>query len=426
MIHGHPCLNPTCAHVFSEDEVRGATALVCPQCGSRFQFQAGVDEPPPDATEPAAVVEWRGRGARPPSNNRKLFVVLLVASVAATALILTSWWYEVLPFAGTSRFLTLTDKEHNFTLVVPQGVWKKDIALKNALKARVALTCTDPYAWLAVLVKDYKTRKPRDAELIQEADQRLRKHFNESLELGDRVEDAEVAGQRALRLEFKGTRNSVVGHGDCYMLTYRGFAYWVLVWAAKVEDARQEWDDLATGGRGLALLDERPGWTEQPPKLITYPALVKSPPFTVQAPAGVWEEYPPDEKEMLSLLARDTSARKGVNAKNGYVIAYRLPKQPDLSAAVKAARDDLAAKMKEANEDYIVEPASATDKEGAGGTLELVRLDGREQKEYYLLAVVNEADGVLVLQCKCGWEQRQMWRLPFLDLAATLRLKQDP
>jgi hypothetical protein len=436
MTTGHPCPNPTCAHVFSSDEVRDAIALVCPRCGSRFPLQAEVDDPPPPEEEISALVDWHNRSVRPPSSTGKLFAVLLIASGAVTAALVALWWFDLLPGVGGGRPFTFKDRKHNFHLVVPQGSWKEDEAVRKSLGARVALVRADPDVWLAVLVKDYKTAKPRDAELIQEGPARLRKHFTDNLELGDRVQNTEAAGRPALRLEFQGTRDGVVMRGDCYMLSYRGLAYWVLVWAPKVEDARAEWDALTGAGRGLVLLDERPGWTEQPARLQTYPALNKATAFTVQAAPGVWEEKSPaDENELLHLVGRDPNSRRGDNSNNAYVVAYRLPKQPDLLAAVKAARDDLAAKEKEKNEDFAVAPASPSDKDGTGSeiplgertgrTLELARLDGAEQKEFYLLVVVNEPEAVLVVQCRCGWERRQTWRLPLLDLAGTLRLTQN-
>jgi hypothetical protein len=439
MTDGYPCPNPTCAHVFAADEIRGAAALVCPQCGGRFQLQAGADDPPPpdEEADPGVVVDWRNRHAPPPSSSRKLFGVLLIASGAVTLSLLGLWWFDLLPGVVTGRPFTFKDRKYNFHLVVPRGSWKEDEAVRKSLGARVALARTDPDVWLAVLVKDYKTTKPRDAELIHEGPARLRKHFKDNLELGDRVQTAVVAGRPALRLEFQGTRDGVVMRGDCYMLSHRGFAYWVFVWAPKVEDARAAWDELTGADHGLVLLDERPGWTEQPPKWQTYPATSRGSGFTVQAPPGVWEEkQPADEKELLHLVGRDPNARRGDNANNAYVVAYRLPKQPDLPAAVQVARDDLAAREKEKNEDFTVAPASTLDRDGAGSevalgdrtgrTLELARLDGAEQKEFYLLVVVNEAEAVLVVQCRCGWEQRQMWRLHFLDLAGTLKVVQNP
>jgi hypothetical protein len=427
---GYPCPNPRCPHVFSADEIHGVTTLVCPKCESRFPLQPGVDEPPATEEDAAALVEWRGRQA-PPSNIGKLYTVLLVASGAVTMSLLGLWWYNLLPGMASGRAQTYHGKKYNFNLVVPQGPWKEDDSVRKSLDARVALVRTDPLVWLAVLVKDYRTSKPRDAELNQEAIKRLRQHFKDSVELGEDTQEVEVAGKPALRREFQGTRDSVVLRGDCYMLTYRGFAYWVLIWAPDAADARAAWGELTEAGRGLVLLDERQGWTEQPPKLKSYPVLSKGTGFTVQAPSGIWEEMRPnDEKQLLYLVGRDPAARRGDNAKNAYVIAYRMPKQPDLPAAARAAREALAARVKKQSDDFTVAPVSAADKEGIGSglslgdraarTLELARSDAGEQKDYYLLLVTNEAESVMVLECRCAWDQRQAWRLLFLDLAGTL------
>jgi hypothetical protein len=47
-----PCPNPACTHQFSASELKGATALKCPRCGTVFQFRQAA--PPP--AKPAAPV----------------------------------------------------------------------------------------------------------------------------------------------------------------------------------------------------------------------------------------------------------------------------------------------------------------------------------------------------------------------------------
>ncbi len=54
-----PCLNPACAHVFSQREIAGAAALQCPRCGTVIQLRSGGvvpglgAGPPPAAPRPA-------------------------------------------------------------------------------------------------------------------------------------------------------------------------------------------------------------------------------------------------------------------------------------------------------------------------------------------------------------------------------------
>jgi hypothetical protein len=54
MTPGFPCPNPTCAHVFASDAVRGSARLTCPRCRSVFHFGARAPAvlPPPVARPP--------------------------------------------------------------------------------------------------------------------------------------------------------------------------------------------------------------------------------------------------------------------------------------------------------------------------------------------------------------------------------------
>jgi hypothetical protein len=46
MFNGFPCPNPTCSHVFPAGAMTGGL-LVCPRCGSQFQFQSAAPVAPP-------------------------------------------------------------------------------------------------------------------------------------------------------------------------------------------------------------------------------------------------------------------------------------------------------------------------------------------------------------------------------------------
>src|SRR5438552_9418549 len=48
-----PCPNPACTHQFSASELKGATALKCPRCGTVFQFR----QAPPAPAEPTPVAK---------------------------------------------------------------------------------------------------------------------------------------------------------------------------------------------------------------------------------------------------------------------------------------------------------------------------------------------------------------------------------
>src|SRR5262249_48687494 len=63
------CPNPTCVHMFSPEVVRGAASLVCPRCGTTFQFngQAATAAPPPASDVP----DWLTDLASPASLQPK-------------------------------------------------------------------------------------------------------------------------------------------------------------------------------------------------------------------------------------------------------------------------------------------------------------------------------------------------------------------
>src|SRR5207245_891367 len=63
-----PCPNPACTHQFPASDLKGATALMCPRCGTVFQFRqaaAAVKPALPAIAKPAAAVPVPAKPARP-------------------------------------------------------------------------------------------------------------------------------------------------------------------------------------------------------------------------------------------------------------------------------------------------------------------------------------------------------------------------
>jgi hypothetical protein len=320
--------------------------------------------------------------------------------------------------------------ERVFRLKLPRSVWKLDHGIKSGMKAVVALQRTDPDAWLAVAAKDFGTRKPRNAELVKEGIEHLESYFGESLELSEKAEVKELAGQRAQRLEFKGQLKTVTWWGECYMIAHHGIGYWFYLAAPTREEAQQEMIDLHKDNQGLALIDERRGWREQPPKMESFKGTKL--PLALSAPEGVWEKFPAedqDERGDLFLFGRYLKEKD--NRKNASVLIVLLDKQP-LKEGMKAARTYFEEKKKEEDKDYQVVPvAEKADGTGTPGEvgdrpgriLDLKLLLREEPKRYQLLAVAEGADRLIAIRCDCTWENRQIWRQDFLDLLRTFRLK---
>ena len=498
-----PCPNPTCKHSFTATELKGATSLKCPLCGTIFQFRStperGVSPSPKPtpmpvaaakpatssslelpsssppkpaqprtppapvadtnflvettpsisssnefATEGAASTLVQNRFRRTPQKSWKSIILVGVFVIIAGVLVLTFILFRDQfignkdqahtdaggSFTGPIRNLK-NGEEKVFKVVASKGVWQLDNGLRAGLKAVLALRRSDAGdAWLAVGAKDYGTRKPRDAELVMEGKEHLENFFGESLELAEKTESAEIAGQIAQRLEFKGQIKQVFWLGECYMFTKNGIGYWFIMAAPTLEEAKQELSELQKDNRGFVLIDERRGWREQPPAMERFKGTKY--PLYISAPEGVWEKFKAedqDERGELFLFGRYLKEKD--NRKNASVLILALDKKPSLKESLKDARAYFDSKKKEEEKNYQTEPIAERGEEGIssmigerpGRILDLRLQLGNEPKRYVLLAVADGGEQHFAILCDCTWESRQIWRQDFLDLLRTFQLK---
>jgi hypothetical protein len=333
-------------------------------------------------------------------------------------------------YTGPIRNLKNSD-EKVFKILAPKNVWQLDANLRAGLKAVLALRRSDATdAWLAVGAKDYGTRKPRDAELVKEGKEHLENYFGETLELAEKTDTSELAGQTAQRLDFKAQIKQVFWWGECYMFTKNGIGYWFIMAAPTLDDARQELAELQKDNRGFVLTDERRGWREQPPKMETFKG--SKFPLYVSAPEGVWEKFKAedqDERGELFLFGRYLKEKD--NRKNASVLILALDKKASLKESLKDARAHFESKKKEEDANYQTEPIAEKSEDGIssmigdrpGRILDLRLQLGNEPKRYILLAVADGGDQHFAIRCDCTWESRQIWRQDFLDLLRTFQLK---
>lgn len=392
-----------------------------------------------DDSQPLVRARLRGK-----SWTLKHFVVggiavVMIAGVIVAAIVLRNQFLQedgpgqsgsVQNFDGKIRNAGNAD-EKVFRVALPRGKWRLDDSIKSGLKAIMALQRTEPDVWLAVAAKDYGRRKPRKAELIKEAKERLENHFGETLELGEKADDQEFAGQRAQRLEFKGEVRQVVWRGECFMFPYHGIGYWVFIAAPGLEEAQQELIEIQKDNRGVILADSRSGWRPQPPKTETFRGTKLA--FSVQAPEEVWEKYPAediDERGDLFLFGRYLKEKD--NRKNASVLVAALDAQPGLKEALKVARSYFEEKIKEEDKDNAVVPVSEkADDPGVnaevgnrpGRLIELKVQRGTQPTRYLLVAVTQAGDRILAIRCQSTWESRQIWRQDFIDLLGSFQVR---
>ena len=477
-----PCPNPSCTHVFPAGSVAGASSLECPRCGTRFHFSASAavsdaPSPAPGATpqvEPVPVQpssrsrsEARGAAAgpqavapdsagtafslpaeallararrvrgRPPWSLRllRVGVVLAVAGLGVWWLVaLAIPWYREQwgsgPNGASSSLVTSKPANCQFTIPASKK-WAKDEAVRPfGVATLVGMRRADPNGWLSLAAHDYGRTMPRQAELVDMTVHRLEDSFR-NLEWNQRAE-APMGGQRALHLVFQGLANHVLMSGDCYILAYKGIVYWFVVWGPvdSAELSREEWDEAR---KGFALLKEREGWKENPPEEATFRG-TKAGYVLRDTQGGLWKDWPKpadfDPAADMLLQAEDKEDAKGVDRK-GRAAVLVLEPAGDLAQAVRNARAHVEKQQKQiypaTTMTVVLAPGGAEDAEAMVGDVKghLVKLHvkntaGRERLLW--LAVVQQPEHVLVVECECDWRRRSLWEADFKNLLSTFSL----
>lgn len=369
-------------------------------------------------------------------------IVAVVAGMIVTAIILRERFMPDEGGAGATGPMQNFDgkirnarnvDEKVFRLALERGKWRLDDGIKSGLKAIIAVQRSEPDAWLAVAAKDYGTQKPRKAELIKEAKDRLENHFGETLELGEKADDQDFVGERAQRLEFKGELKQVVWRGECFMFPHHGIGYWVFMAAPTLEEAQQEMIEIQKDKRGFILADSRSGWRPQPPKTIPYRG--SKLPFTVHVPEEVWEKHKADdfdERGELFLFGRYLKEKD--NRKNASVLVVALDAQPSMKQALLSARSYFEERIKEEDKDNTIIPVSekaddlgVTAEIGSrpGRMIELKIQRGTQPTRYLLIAVTQAGEKLLAFRCQSTWESRQIWRQDFIDLLSSFQVRKN-
>ncbi len=324
-------------------------------------------------------------------------------------------------------------QEKAYQLVLGKKEWSVDTEIGPRFGASSAWKNNTYDVWFAVVVKDYGVVKPRDAEMLRVAIDKLEGHF-EALELGAKAEPVKANNLFMQKLPFKGQVKAGNWLGECYMFFNNGIAYWLFVSSPDWERV-EEFAGFLTQ-KNLGVLSERRGWHEQPPPTETFTsANIK---VSVTVPKGVWEKHnAKDEDENGELLLLGRYQKEKDNRKNALMLIYTHEKKDNLKDALKGVREYLDKKLKNENENYrlvhAVELAKGDSVEGKledvgdrRGQLVDVKLQiNDEPKRYILLAVIREPDIVYAIQCSCPWESRHIWRQEFLEVLRSVRVRKD-
>ncbi len=368
-----------------------------------------------------------------------LLAVLLAVGVAAGGAASALLWLYKQQGAGAGGEEAVNAEYANFQFTPPGPDWKPDSDVRIKLRANLALKRSNPSDAVAIFYRDYKTRLPSDAELVDEALAHLRGYLQGvEWELKPKDAAAQLGGQPALELEFEGEDPwRVRVNGLCRMLAYRGYGYWFFTWGPAEEKdlIAPEWDGLR---QRFALLNNREGWAERPRE--TRRAQGSKVHYELRYATGVWKKVKPDDYDPaadLVLTGREPEPVGGrMHAgKTALLQVLLLEKAPDLKAASAAALAHLRKRQQQEAGDsgakVSVEPTS--DKGGGERDADLGEVRGHVSRlhvqvedsleRYVLLGVVNRPEGVLVLTFQCDWPRRDFWEQEFRALLETFRVQ---
>jgi hypothetical protein len=332
----------------------------------------------------------------------------------------------------------------NFTFRAASG-WRSDHLLRDKMRANLAISCKKPRGYMALYYRDYSTRAPGDAELLDQAVKYLRDFFPQMEYInpfsGEKeAHTGELSGEPAIVFTFSAAdADNVPMTGQCYMLTRQGYAYWLLFWGPEDyhDQLFEQWEVVR---QGFKLHDQRDGWKSTPREMVVFTGALL--PYQLRFGKDLWqkEDNPKDADETAELLLRGFEPSEGergrsrivrLSSKAGEIKVLILPRATDLKSAVTATHEHIRKKLAETTPGVKIEPVMdrKTGKPIVGnavgdfpGQVDHLNVQlSSDSERYYLVAVTRRAEGVLAIVCDCKWDRRDYWEQEFKEVVATIR-----
>jgi len=324
---------------------------------------------------------------------------------------------------------------NNFRFVYPASPWKRDRDIELKLHVNLGMRSPERNNCMGLFFKDYKTRLPGEAEMVDEALGKLRSYF-QSLEWELKSEKVQLAGRPARLLEFQGEdAEQVPMRGECYLLAFRGYAYWFFTWGplGDRELVSPEWDGLR---ERFSVLDGRKGWTEKP--RASEKVQGKKAKYQLSYAKELWTQKPsPQDYDPLADLVLQGDEpdpdRIKSSRKTSLLQVLVLPPRKDLAAAAAAAREYLKQRVDKDNPGSVLQVMK--DKNGAeidhdtnlgnerGHLSKFQVLNAEDPERFVVMGVVNRPEGVLVLLGDCLWDRHDFWDQEFMPLLNSLNIR---
>lgn len=463
------CPNPACKQPLSTSTLPGR--FRCPSCGWILQIRftpTGVvlqqatanndsaaelpvaPEAPPTSASPAPLAEPVVAPSPRSTNPLLLYLMLgllalvLMMGLAALVLVLLANKGSS-PTQGTGKTAGLprpgervrgdysipTRSETVFQFAWSADTWSPDFDVQDNLQAALALKRRFPKGWLAIVVKDYGTRNPREDELKKDGAFLVGKVFEKEPEKSE-PKATRLLDQPAWQFNFSGKgKDGEKWYGVCYALGYRGLGYWFIAGAGGFREADEMLKNAVQPGKETAWFwpESRKNWAEKAPETEVFKGAKH--PLSLRVVKGQWKPLPgleDFEGADLGLYGAHEDERFGTvknNAKDGAVLVIVAKTE---SKTPKAALDEYVKKLTEEkvgeSGDYKLAPVGGKDAEDdtfkLGGRpaarAELVLSFDKEPRRYYLIAVTVDDGQMYVVRCECAWNVRDYWKNEFTAL----------
>jgi hypothetical protein len=332
----------------------------------------------------------------------------------------------------------------NFEIRRPGRSWRYDKDTQVKMKVNLAYRQRRPRNHFSIFFRDYRTRSPSNAELVDQALKKLRGFFAQvdyEDPFAKKGEPATLGDRPAFVLEFVATdAQEVEFSGQCYMMTEQGYGYWFFTWCPS-EDREAVLDKWESVRQGFTLLDERTGWTPRPRETEVFTGTVV--PFQLNYAKDLWrrEVNAPESDGAVDLELRgfeptvdEESGRKKVvehASRAATVQVMVLPRVDKLDSAEQAVCEHILKRETPAHPQVKFEPINdkktgqpfRSPRVGAfTGRLSKFELKlGPENSRYVVLGVVHRPGEVLAVYCDCPWDRRDFWEQEFKALLETVR-----
>jgi hypothetical protein len=379
---------------------------------------------------------------RPRARTRgvgRLVVVVVLGGVGIGLAIWGGMWLRYLQRQEEQQKSASNAVEmYNCRFILPPPPWKVDDSVKRRLHVNVGLSRQGSEAHLGLFFRDYESRMPSEAELIEQALAKVRGYLGTvEWERKERA-GAQLGGQPAVVLEFVGPDpDGTMVNGECYTLAHRGYGYWLFTWGP--EESKEvlagEWEKLR---QNFHLLGGREHWQEKGRETEYLDG--KKANYRLTYAKDLWkpkraEDFDPRADAVLEAYEPDRE-NKPHAGKAAHFLVVLLPAAADTKAAVAAGRAYLEKHLAAEN---IEKPVISVVKEKQGveadcdlnlGALagHLTKLqvtveDTDSYNRFMMLAVARQPEGLLMFLGDCDWNRRDFWEQEFLPLLQSLRTR---